>query len=58
MCTTTVPKKETLTVIITFEPSYFNRDQQIVMRDEGAGRDIHDDPTAPYCVTLAVNSSL
>ena len=58
MCTTTVGKKETLTAIITFEPSYFNRDQQIVMRDEGAGRDIHNDPPSPYSITQAVNSSL
>ena len=58
MCTTTVTKKETLTAIITFEPSYFNCDQQIVMRDEGAGRDIHNYAPAPYCVTQVVNSSL
>ena len=30
-----------LSAIITFQPSYFDCDLQIAVRDEGTGRDIH-----------------
>ena len=46
-----------LTAIFTFELSYFNCDMQIAMRDEGAGRNIDNEPPL-HSVTQAVNSSL